>query len=314
MRILFHENFLNKRGTSVALFDYAYYNQEILNNESIIISKSNAPNDQEVIDKFKKHFNVKHYKNLSEINEIINDLHIDLFYIIKSGENDGILVPNVKNVVHSVFCGDPSQKHGDVYATVSEWLSSLSDFKIPYVPHMINLPKIEGDLRKELNIPEDQIVIGRYGGLETFDINFVYNSIRKILDIRNDITFLFMNTHKFISHPKVIFLESTSDMYYKTKFINTCDAMLHARTQGESFGLAVLEFACKNKHIITYGNSREKSHLCYLKENCSIYNNENDLWDILKNINKNNPHNTNYLNNVFSPINVMDKFKNVFIN
>jgi hypothetical protein len=200
-----------------------------------------------------------------------------------------------------------------VYATVSEWLSSLSDFKIPYVPHMINLPNIETNLRGELGINKNDIVIGRYGGNETFDIDFVKESIENILNIRTDITFLFLNTNRFITHDKVIFLGGTSDLEYKTKFINTCDVMLHARRQGESFGLSVLEFACKNKHIITYGLSPEKSHLVYLGDNCSIYNNKNDLDLIFKNLTKNNPYNTLYLNDTFSPLNVMDKFKKTFL-
>jgi len=74
MKILFHENFLNKRGTSVALFDYAYYNQEILNNESIIITNKNLPNDSEVLEKFKKYFNVLHYNLFNEINDHIKQL------------------------------------------------------------------------------------------------------------------------------------------------------------------------------------------------------------------------------------------------
>jgi len=134
-----------------------------------------------------------------------------------------------------------------------------------------------------------------------------------MVNSRSDIVFLFLNTYKFITHPRVIYLDSTSDMYFKTKFINTCDAMLHARMQGESFGLSVLEFACKNKHIITYGLSPEKSHIMYLKDNCSVYYNQNNLDQILNNINKKNPYNTCYLNEMFSPCNVMDKFKKVFL-
>lgn len=315
MKILFHDNSLNNRGTSVAIYDYAYYNQKILGNESVITyNKNNMFNDVDVINKFKKEFNVIGYDQFSEINNIVIDEKIDVFYIIKSGEKNDQLVPGVKNIIHSVFNGDPTQKHGDVYATVSEWLSSLSNYEIPYVSHMINLPEINDNLRDELNIHEDQIVIGRYGGLETFDINFVYNSIRKILDIRNDITFLFMNTYEFISHPKVIFLPSSTDLTYKSKFINTCDSMIHARQQGESFGLSVLEFACKNKQIITYGLSPEKSHLLYLKNNCTIYNNENELDSIFKNISKTNPFDTSYLNDKFSPNAVMNIFKKIFIN
>jgi hypothetical protein len=312
MNILFHENFLNKRGTSVALFDYAYYNQIILGNKSYIISNINKPNDEEVLKKFKSHFEVLHYNNFQDVTNIVKEKNIDIFYIIKSGENDGMLVPNVKNVVHSVFCGDINQKHGDVYATVSEWLSSLSNHKIPYVPHMINLPKNEDDLRNELGIPKNEVVLGRYGGVETFDIPFVYNSIQEIVNKREDITFIFMNTNRFINHAKVKFLPPSVDMDYKVKFINTCDGMIHARKQGESFGLSVLEFACKNKHIITYGLSPERSHLLYLKNNCSIYNNVNELNTIFDNISKINPFDTCYLNNTFSPENVMKKFKKVF--
>ena len=36
MRVLFHTNTLNYRGTTVAISDYARYNQEVLGNESII--------------------------------------------------------------------------------------------------------------------------------------------------------------------------------------------------------------------------------------------------------------------------------------
>ena len=40
-------------------------------------------------------------------------------------------------------------------------------------------------MRSELNIPDEAIVFGRYGGVETFDIKFVYNSIKEILNKRN---------------------------------------------------------------------------------------------------------------------------------
>ena len=37
--------------------------------------------------------------------------------------------------------------------------------------------------------------------------------------------------------------------------------MLHARKDGETFGLAVAEFSVANKPIITYANSKDKEHL-----------------------------------------------------
>ena len=53
MKIGFHDNSLNLRGTSVALFDYAYYNQKILGNESVIFYNINDINTNvEVLEKF----------------------------------------------------------------------------------------------------------------------------------------------------------------------------------------------------------------------------------------------------------------------
>ena len=37
VKIAFHDNQLGERGTTVAVFDYAYYNKHILGNESIIM-------------------------------------------------------------------------------------------------------------------------------------------------------------------------------------------------------------------------------------------------------------------------------------
>ena len=315
MKILFHDNSLNNRGTSVALFDYAYYNEELLGNESIVSYEiNNSTNDIEVINKFKKHFKVIPNNGINDLTDVVKREGVDVVYFIKSGEKNHQIVPNVKNIIHSVFNSNPVHKHGDVYATVSEWLSSMSNYEIPYVPHMINLPNLKDDLRTELGIPENQIVIGRYGGYDSFDIPFVTNSINKCLSRRNDVTFLFMNTPRFINHTNVKFLPSSADLDYKTKFINTCDVMIHARRRGETFGLAVLEFATKNKRIVTFGSSPEKSHLTYLRNNCDVYNNENELDNILNNITKTNPYNTVYLNDIFSPKNVMDKFQKIFLN
>ena len=39
--VAFYQPFLNERGTSVAMFDYAYFNQTILGNKSVIIYDHN---------------------------------------------------------------------------------------------------------------------------------------------------------------------------------------------------------------------------------------------------------------------------------
>ena len=57
MKILFHDNTLTERGTSVALYDYAKYNEEILGNESYICYNStHSDNNSEVVQKFTNRF------------------------------------------------------------------------------------------------------------------------------------------------------------------------------------------------------------------------------------------------------------------
>jgi hypothetical protein len=178
---------------------------------------------------------------------------------------------------------------------------------------MINLPFTDENLRNELNIPHDAIVFGRYGGKETFDIKFVYEVIKQILETRNDIYFLFMNTNVFYEHPNIIYLPGNTDMIHKRNFINTCDALIHARQGGETFGLTCGEFAICEKPVITWGGSYEKEHLIILKEQAVIYNNGSELLSILETFDKNkyDMKNNGYM--FYNPENVMQIFEKVYI-
>ena len=317
--MIFHENELNERGTSVALYDYAYYCREFLNIKPIIVVK-NIKN-KTILNKFNDQFEVVNYTDKSEVQKIIDTRDIKNFYAIKFGLNDGTQFQNCRNLIHAVFFCDPINYHGDVYAYVSKYMTLFKNNKIPYVPHMINLPNHDKNLREELFIPKDSIVIGRYGGYDTFDLEFVKSCVKKTIEKRSNIYFLFANTEVFYSHDRCLFIDPIIDLDKKVEFINTCDAMLHARSYGETFGLAVLEFACKNKQIITYDNEQlqnshflgGRNHFVYLNNNCYKFKDENDLLDILINIEKNNPFDTYYLNDMFSPKNVIEKFKEVFL-
>lgn len=319
--IIFHDNHLGERGTTIALYDYAYYAREYLNINPIITYNLLENNNKHVISKFKKQFEILGYQNFKEVQTMVDKKNIENFYAIKFGNIDNTIVKNCRNLIHSVFTSDISQIHGDVYGVISEWLSMKSKYRIPYIPHMINLPNHMDDYKVELGIPKSATVIGRYGSIDTFNIPFVYSSIAKILESRNDIWFLFLNTPKFIEHERCLYFDIVVDLYYKVKFINTCDAMIHARDYGETFGLSVLEFASKNKQIITYDNEELQSnhflggrnHFMYLKDNCFKYSDENELNFIFENITRHNPYNTLYLNEQYSPENVMNKFKEVFL-
>ena len=121
-----------------------------------------------------------------------------------------------------------------------------------------------------------------------------------------------MNINKFCEdHEQIIHLPGSYDMLYKSKFVNTCDAMLHARLGGETFGLAVAEFAQSNKPVITYELSGEANHIEMLGERGIYYRNYDDLKDILNNIDsyiKYDDYYKSYKDN--SPETIMSKFDN----
>lgn len=315
MKIAFHDNSLSLRGTTVALYDYAYFTRKYIGNESIILyNNKHHANSEDVIRKFRKEFDVFGYDDPSQIDDILSKNRCELFFMEKGGSFDGIISKVCKNLVHAIGVCRNTDKHGDIFAMGSEWLSKMTNYEIPYVPYMVSLPDHNENLRSVLNIPEDALVLGRNGGWETFDLNWVKESIIEILSQRSDIWFLFQYTQPFIEHERVIYLPGSADLYEKVSFINTCDAMIHARFIGESFGLSCAEFSSRNKPVITWSGSQERSHIEILGESGIFYHDKFHLSNILSNIDK-KVLNSNVWNNYndYTPKKVIDKFKKVYL-
>jgi hypothetical protein len=115
---------------------------------------------------------------------------------------------------------------------------------------MINLPDVADDWRKELGIPQSATVFGRHGGAEQFDIGYVQRIVYEVAQAHPNIYFVLVNTNKFCPPlPNILHLTTIVNVVDKVKFINTCDAMLHARSEGEIFSLSMGEFAWRNKPI-----------------------------------------------------------------
>ena len=315
MKIAFHDNALSLRGTTVAIYDWAYWTRHYLGVDPIIMYNSkNQFNDAGVIEKFSKEFPVFSYDDKSEIDTILSKNNCDAFLMEKGGKPDGIISTVAKNLVNAISICSVSDIHGDVYAMGSKWLSKITDYQIPYVPYMVHLPDVEGDMREELSIPKDALVFGRNGGWETFDLPFVKKAIEKVLSERSDIWFVFQFTQPFIEHERVIHLPGSSDMNTKVKFINTCDVMLHARQVGESFGLSCAEFSIRNKPIITYLNSPERNHIDTLGEKGIYFETESDILHILRNLDKEEINSSEWnCYQDYTPEKVSQKFKEVYL-
>jgi len=313
--IAFHTPQIDVRGTCVALYDYARYNEEILGNKSIITSKQSNEDtyihDHIAVIKFTKRFPVYFYTDKQDLHSYLKKSNVNILYAIKYGKKDDIIFPDIKMVVHCVF--DLTEPHGNVYAAVSQTLAQKFNYPL-YVPHMVSLkpPIYKENMRSELKIPESAIVFGRHGGLDTFDLTFAMKCIHEVVQIRDDIYFIFINTVKFSNHPRVIYLDKIIDDGEKNRFINTCDAMVHAQSLGETFGLAIAEFSINLKPIITYsGNVLNNTYRKILKNNAIYYETYNDLKDILLTFKKGTKGINCY--EEYTPKKVMTIFNEVFI-
>lgn len=313
-RIAFHSPQLDIRGSCVALYDYALYNETLLHNQSFIVVEQNEGTQLAALKKFTNRFPVFFYNTKEELHKILLEQKTDVLYCIKYGKKDDIVFSDIKTVVHCVF--DLSEPHGDVYAAVSETLAKKYNHPL-FVPHMIGLqPSATNEnMRRELGIPETAIVFGRHGGKDTFDLEFAQQAICNIVNDRNDIYFVFMNTPAFYRHPSIKYLDPTCDVNEKNRFICTCDAMIHAQSLGETFGLSIAEFSVNNKPIITYGGPVwNDNYKKILGDKAIYYETEDELYNIFNHFDT-SKYKGKDLNcyKEYSPKKVMEIFKKIFL-
>jgi hypothetical protein len=267
MRLGFHTKHLSERGSERAIFDYASVLECAYGIQPRIFVPADAREVVPEVERaFARRFEIVRYSGP-------DDIDCDALYVIKRGRRSHVTT-RVPELIHAMF--DPDDPHGHRFATISHWLSNQSrrvvDLprgralrlprlkKPPFVPHIIDLADVEDDLRAEIGVPADGVVFGRHGALRSFSIAWVKEAVREALATRDDIWFLFLNTQRFIEHPRVHHLEVTTDRELIRSFINSCDYMLHARREGETFGIAVAEFAAAGIPVVSCTRTIAKAH------------------------------------------------------
>jgi beta-1,4-mannosyl-glycoprotein beta-1,4-N-acetylglucosaminyltransferase len=324
MNIAFFVRHFTERGTEVAIYDYAKYNKHILRNNSIIICFTDTKKqslgfstERHSYDKFKSKFQIVEINDMQEMSGIIRKYDLHFFYTLTHGGGNDIyqfenklIWGNCKTIKHAVF--DTTHPESDFYISISDTLNSKLNTNVQVIPHIVDLPICFEDLRDDLHIPKDAIVFGRYGGYSEFNINMTQEAIIEFLRVNNNSYFLFMNTNRFYEHPRIIYLDKNINLIYKVKFINTCDAMIHARDMGETFGLSIAEFSIKNKPIITC-RCGDLEHIKILGDKALTYTSKESLIHIFTNIKDiiKSRYDWNAYT-LYSPEYVMSLFKNIF--
>lgn len=310
MKVAFLTNHISYGGTEVSMYDYAHFNEVLLGNTSIVITRDFRATHGEIYAKFEKRFPVFYITNRAEIDAIVRREGVDVLYVQKSGEVDWYGTSACRCVVHAVFT--TRFPHGDIYAAISPTLNTLHGTQVPVVPYMVYLEDTNASFRSELGIPNDAIVLGRHGSYDSFDIPFVHNAICTLLDRNPNMHFVALNTKPFATHSRIHSIPRTTDLSVKRKFINTCDGMLHARLRGETFGLACGEFAISRKPIITYRHSVERAHIDILGPACTTYATADELIEVVESgVWKKNMENNGYMQ--YTPELVMKLFHSLFL-
>jgi hypothetical protein len=206
---------------------------------------------------------------------------------------------------------------GESFAFVSNWLSDYcSNGTVPCVPHIVELPDKSHSIRSAMGVNDSEVLIGRIGGGYSWNIHFVNPIIREVVELRNDIQFALINIpqiHHHLKHERIkIFNELPYDQQLKAAFISSCDAMIHARGEGESFGISVGEFSKLNKPIIPYRYSFERAHLEQLNKHAITFDSPETLRSLLLIIGKNSAVDWNRYD-AFNEKSVVEKFCNVFL-
>jgi len=315
MKVAFHSRLLTERGSEGAMLDYARLNRVILRNESIICLPDRpgfAGNP--LLQKWREEFEVIQYRDKYDLGRILEKEAAEVLYLTKPGPFDGFFVSGVKNCVHAQFLCD--EFHGDAYAYLSSWMSRvMTGEKNSFVPFFVPRFASEEDLRGRLGIPKGAKVFGRHGGWDTFNIPFVRKTVVQHARKNPEDHFVFLNTESIREAEKLTnihYLPATVDPVEKAKFLATCDAMLHARWHGETFGLAVGEFAVLEKPVITFADSRERAHLEMLGNQALLYRHADELLKILRDFRPHRTQGTEY--EIYAdPKVVMEIFRKKFL-
>ncbi len=248
------------------MFDYAQHWESLVCGEAHIAGLNDRePGAYKSLAKFQAAFPGRVHllgNGKDALDALAANLSIDAIYSIQwncIGATEPKFLPLY---THAVFHGGPGVLEGGRggCATVSEACSHNEG--VPTVHHMVLPdPALDGPI-----VPLDVVkrvagtrVFCRHGGTGTFDLWQARNAMcEHAKQFPNDV-FLLLNTDPAACESSIpqsfIHLPVNTNMTFKSRFLATCDACLHGRNGGETFGLAVAECAAAGLPVITFLDS-----------------------------------------------------------
>ena len=212
----------------------------------------------------------------------------DLVYYVTSdspGSFSWLQEMACRTLLHQVGYQQPDYNSATYFAYTSYWQSLYftggTSTTIPYIIEDPVNQISKDEAREELGIPREAIVLGRHGGSDTWNLPFASKVVTEVAKSRRDLFFIFCGTPPFCSEENIRFFPGTHKYAFLESFIGSADAMLHARWEGETFGMACAEFLIRQKPIITWGESRERNHILLADRSAIFFNTPADLTSTL---------------------------------
>jgi glycosyltransferase involved in cell wall biosynthesis len=346
VKVLLHSGSLSLRGDSTNAESIANGLRHFFQIDSVISAPKNNVNNSSlrIADLVTAGLNVELYDDLAHLRRIASHQSVSHAYFMNNGRYSNLWIPDVKHLVHSVF--NSFEPHGDVYAYVSHWLYrratrdkrcreksqieteqamtqspyGLSDStKVTWVPHSVVAKQGDGSrFRSKFAIPNKLKIVGRIGGFDQFNDAAAISGISRVLNKRDDIKFVFVNTRKFMHHPQILYLDPLNDAD-KWDFYDAGDLFLNGRAMGESFGFSIVEPLSVGKPVIAPDRLRHLSmdaaHMEILRPlSLTFFSSIDFAWKVMQLVDE-RPNSSSLCNSViqFSPENSIKRFYSEFL-
>ncbi|MCR4344588.1 MAG: glycosyltransferase family 4 protein [Candidatus Scalindua sp.] len=229
------------------------------------------------------------YSSEEDFFHVLEKIGPDIFHIHRSGCPDEFpIIPRLKSYVNkcvetNVFGGFDPANIIDLTLYISDYLFKKAQHpnrKTGVICYPVKAPSHINDLRNTLGISSSTFVMGRIGRPDDYIFDPISLRALKIIEEKGDYDILYLvqspppnmiKTARDIGLRKIHFLTVpivTDDEV--TSFYNTIDILAHARRDGETFGLNIVEAMIHGKPVISHKSRMANAHKPFVKK-CGFF-------------------------------------------
>ncbi len=203
------------------------------------------------------------YKPLStNFDEVIKKVSPDIIHFARSGYYEWPFDKRVCpiQVETNIFGFMDNTSFVDHSISISETIKKIRGGNTEVIYNPIPKPFNDmNDLRSELGIKPNTIVLGRIGRPDNFT-SISIDSVKNLKSIGVDFKYIIVGPCEKVKNKikennldeNFILFETTNDDYFIHKFYNTIDIFAHYRSDGETFGTAIAQSMIYGKPVVTH--------------------------------------------------------------